>query len=340
MIIPYYIYSFIKIWKKGYQQVNYIVLDLEWNQGTNRKYQEKPDLPFEIVEIGAIKLNEACELIDTFHAIVKPTVYLEINSHIEQITHVSIEDLESGINFKQAACSFLDWCGTNYRFCTWGSMDLTELQRNITYFQLKQTLEKPLFYYNIQKLYSICYSDGKSRISLQNAVDTLNIDKVIPFHRADADTYYTALIMQTLNMEKVKKYISVDYYHAPTSHKEEIYLTFDTYSKYVSRTFDTKEEAMADKGVTTTSCYLCRKNIKKKIRWFSYNNHTYYSLMYCNIHGWVKGKIRIKKTDTGKLFAIKTLKITDEEGAQQVYQWQEEVRERRRNKRKGNELNT
>lgn len=316
--------------------MNYIVLDLEWNQSSTKKHEEKSELPFEIVEIGAIKLNEACELIDTFHAIIKPSVYLEMNSHIEQITHVHMEDLESGMHFKQVACSFLDWCGTDYRFCTWGSMDLTELQRNMTYFQLKQTLEKPLFYYNIQKLYSIQYCDGKSRVSLQNAVDALNIEKLIPFHRADADTYYTAMIMRILNMKEAKKDISIDYYHAPASHKEEIYLTFDTYSKYVSRTFDTKEEVMADKGVTTTSCYLCRKNIKKKIRWFSYNNRTYYSLMYCNVHGWVKGKIRIKKTDDGKLFAIKTLKITDENGAEKIRQRKEEVYERR-HKRKGND---
>lgn len=315
--------------------MNYIVLDLEWNQSSGGKYAEKPELPFEIVEIGAIKLNEACELIDTFHAIVKPSVYLEMNSHIEQITHVSMQDLETGMNFKQAACSFIDWCAANYRFCTWGSMDLTELQRNMAYFQVERTLETPLFYYDIQKLYSISYSDGKSRVSLSSAVDALAIEKAIPFHRADADTYYTAMIMRVMNMEKVKENISIDYYHPPASHKEEIYLTFPTYSKYVSRTFNTKEEAMADKGVTTTSCYLCRKNIKKKIRWFSYNSRTYYSLMYCNVHGWVKGKIRIKKTDDGKFFVIKTLKITNKSGAETIQQRQEEVRIRRRNKRNG-----
>ena len=315
----------------------YIVLDLYWYQSATKKYQEKPELPFEIVEIGAIKLNETCEPIDTFHAIIKPTVYPEMNSHIEQITHVHTEDLASGANFKQVASSFFDWCGTDYRFCIWGSMDLTELQRNMTYFHLPQTLEKPLFYYNIQKLYSIQYSDGKTRVSLQNAVDALHIDKLIPFHRADADTYYTVMIMRILNMDQVKKNISIDYYHPPASRKEEIYLTFDTYSKYVSRTFPTKEEVMEDKGVITTSCYLCRKNIKKKIRWFSYNSRIYYSLMYCNTHGWIKGKIRIKKTDDGKLFAIKTLKITDENGAEKIRHRQEEIRERRRHKRKANE---
>lgn len=313
--------------------MNYIVLDLEWNQSTDNKSSE-PKLPFEIVEIGAIKLNDSFEYIDSFHTIIKPSVYLKMNSYIEQVTHVTMSDLESGVCFKDAACSFLDWCGTDYRFCTWGAMDLTEFQRNLSYFKIDRTLKFPLLYYDIQKIYSICYSDGKNRISLENAVDALSIEKGIPFHRADADTYYTVLLMRLLDITIIKKNLSVDYYRIPTSRKEEIYLTSDAYSKYVSRGFNTKEEAMTDKGVITTSCYLCRKNIKKKIRWFSYNSRIYYSLMYCPVHGWVRGKIRLKKTDNGKFFAVKTLKITDDAGAESIRLKQEEVRLRRKNRRK------
>ena len=38
--------------------MNYIVLDLEWNQGNPQREPEVYGVPFEIVEIGAIKLNE------------------------------------------------------------------------------------------------------------------------------------------------------------------------------------------------------------------------------------------------------------------------------------------
>ena len=39
--------------------MNYIVLDLEWNQG--QKSRTNTDAPlFEIIEIGAIKLNTDC----------------------------------------------------------------------------------------------------------------------------------------------------------------------------------------------------------------------------------------------------------------------------------------
>ena len=55
--------------------MNYIVLDLEWNQCPYGKSREEERLPFEIVEIGAVKMNEQKEIIDTFHILVKPIVY-------------------------------------------------------------------------------------------------------------------------------------------------------------------------------------------------------------------------------------------------------------------------
>ena len=44
--------------------MNYIVLDLEWNQSPGGKEKENPNLGFEIIEIGAVKLNSEFEQID------------------------------------------------------------------------------------------------------------------------------------------------------------------------------------------------------------------------------------------------------------------------------------
>ena len=38
--------------------MNYIVFDLEWNQSPGGKRWSNSQLPFEIIEIGAVKLNE------------------------------------------------------------------------------------------------------------------------------------------------------------------------------------------------------------------------------------------------------------------------------------------
>ena len=38
--------------------MNYIVFDLEWNQSPDGKKFENARLPFEIIEIGAVKLDK------------------------------------------------------------------------------------------------------------------------------------------------------------------------------------------------------------------------------------------------------------------------------------------
>ena len=37
--------------------MNYVVLDLEWNQANGITEHEVPAIPFEIIEIGAVKLQ-------------------------------------------------------------------------------------------------------------------------------------------------------------------------------------------------------------------------------------------------------------------------------------------
>ena len=61
---------------------------------------------------------------------------------------------------------------------------------------------RPLLYYDVQKLYSLEYSDGKSRISLDHAVEQLDLDQERPFHRALDDAVYTGRTLRHINMEE------------------------------------------------------------------------------------------------------------------------------------------
>ncbi len=45
---------------------NYIVFDLEWNQSPEGKGNSIENLPFEIIEIGAVKLDSHLQLISEF----------------------------------------------------------------------------------------------------------------------------------------------------------------------------------------------------------------------------------------------------------------------------------
>ena len=85
--------------------MNYIVFDLEWNQSPGGKKYSNSRLPFEIIEIGAVKMNEQREVVDVFQRLVKPQVYNWIHDSIHEVIHVDYKDLADGVPFQQAVRS-------------------------------------------------------------------------------------------------------------------------------------------------------------------------------------------------------------------------------------------
>ncbi len=53
----------------------FIVLDLEWNSSPGGKHSSNAAIPFEIIEIGAIKLDENLKELSRFRKIIRPVVY-------------------------------------------------------------------------------------------------------------------------------------------------------------------------------------------------------------------------------------------------------------------------
>ena len=124
--------------------MNYIVFDLGWNQCPYGKERENEKLPFEIIGIGAVKLNEQFEMMESFQCLVQPMVYKKLHYRTQDIIGLSMKELEKGIPFYRAIREFLKWCGEDSTFCTWGSMDLLELQRNMKYYGVLQCLPGPV----------------------------------------------------------------------------------------------------------------------------------------------------------------------------------------------------
>ena len=306
--------------------MNYVVLDLEWNQ-SEEKSKENKQIPFEIIEIGAIKLDGKRNVIGEFNQLIKPSVYSNMHHVTRSLVHMNMEELERGNGFPVVVNDFLNWCGKEeYLFCTWGPLDLVELQRNMRYYDLPALSEKPFPFLDVQKLFSIQMEDGKQRRTLEHAIDLMEIEKDIPFHRAFSDAYYTAKIFQKIS-EPVLKRQSYDVFHLPLKRKDEVHVCFDTYVKYISREFKSKQVAMNDKEVRTSRCILCRKPAKKVIRWFSLNGKHYYCLAKCPEHGLLKGKIRLRKSEQQKYYVIKTLKFISDREAESIIQKQNKYKQ-------------
>ena len=306
---------------------NYIVFDLEWNQGEAPAKKGEKTLPFEIVEIGAVKLNENKEKIGEFSRLIRPQVFRHMHRITGKLIHLSMEDLESGDDFQTVARDFLEWCGEEAMFCSWGPLDLTEFQRNLDYFDMPLLSDRPIAYFDVQKLYSLSYDDGKTRKALSAAVEELNLDSDIPFHRALADAEYTSRIFARLKPKVLQK-VSFDTYVTPKTRKQEIKITFDNYHKYISREFDSKEDILENMEIMSTKCYLCHKNIRRKVKWFTPNSKHYYAAAYCDKHGFMKVKVRIKKAEDGKLFVVKTSKFVSQDEVEAMKAKQKKIKKR------------
>lgn len=316
--------------------MNYIVLDLEWNQAADFKTKSEHALTFEIIEIGAVKLDEGRNCIDAFHEMIKPQVFCRMNQITGELLHLEIGQLARCRTFADATADFIKWCGDDYIFCTWGDVDLLELQRNMDYYRMPPLAENSIRYYDVQKLFGIAFEDKKSRRTLEYAVDFLHIKKDFVFHRADADAHYTAEVLRRIDsMGKHHAFhnYSYDTYRLPKNRAEEIHVVFDDYGKYISRAFADKTAAMKDSEVISIRCFLCGRRTKKKIPWFTSNGKHYYTIVSCSEHGSMKVKIRLRKSADNRTYVVKTMKQAAPEDIEAVLYKREHVREMRKERR-------
>lgn len=181
--------------------MNYIVLDLEFNQPFHFKtgFQTilHPKCPFEIIQIGAVKLNKQLRILDKFNILIKPVIYPRIHPYVEKITNLTYEQLKNGVCFSEAYTSFIKFIGKEDAIlCTWGSDDVKSLFKNILFYNLDATKICNQFI-NVQKFASMYleYQPGQA-IGLKNAVTELNLKIENTFHDALNDAIYTAKIFQ------------------------------------------------------------------------------------------------------------------------------------------------
>ncbi len=312
--------------------MDYIVLDLEWNQADDLKTKRESRLTFEIIEIGAVKLNSDMAQTGSFHELIKPQVFNRMNQVTQELIHISMDELENCRFFREAAEDFLRWCGDDYIFCTWGNLDLFELQANMDFYGMPCLSQNSLKYYDVQKLFSICFEDKKKRSALQYAVELLGIEDGEPFHRADTDAFYAAEVLKKIKKSAFSNY-SFDTYRLPASKAEEINIVFDDYAKYISREFSSKVSAMNDRDVVSTKCFICGSRTRKRVPWFSKNGKNYYAIMICPRHGYIKGKIRMKKSVNDRIYVVKTMKQVGIDTVDDIIRKKNHIRDDRKERR-------
>lgn len=189
--------------------MNYIVLDLEFNQPfqfkSGSRTELNPECPFEIIQIGAIKLDGDFKELGSFDFMIKPQIYTRLHPFVEKITGITIEQLSGCQNFQQAFEAFVDFIGDEESvLCSWGVDDIKSLFKNILYYNLNVNMLTDQ-YINVQSFATsfLNYEQGKT-IGLKNAVNLLELPEETEFHNALNDADYTAKIFRIVHPEKVE----------------------------------------------------------------------------------------------------------------------------------------
>ena len=122
--------------------MDYIVLDMEWNQPWPGSPSARKVLPVqirgEILQIGAVRVSEEQLVGDEFQVLIKPKYYRRLNRRVSKLTGIKEAQLrEEGVTMAEAIERFRQWCGEDVIFLTWGFDDITILKENLQLYGLE-----------------------------------------------------------------------------------------------------------------------------------------------------------------------------------------------------------
>jgi len=105
--------------------MKYIIVDLEatcWEQ------KGKPN---EIIEIGAVKINQNAKEESRFSTFVKPVLYPLLSDFCINLTTIKQKDVDSAPTFNNAIKQFMGWIEEDsYVLCSWGFYDKNQFTKD------------------------------------------------------------------------------------------------------------------------------------------------------------------------------------------------------------------
>lgn len=234
--------------------MNYIILDLEWNQPFEAKKMVRHPvlLTGEIIQIGAVKLDENHHLIDTFKIAVKPVCYKIMHKKVSKLTNIKTADLQYGFPFEKAFRHFKNWCGDDFCFLTWGADDIGILRQNIILHDINTEWIPNT--YNLQIIFDNQLTKTNRQISLINAMECVGETPLVA-HDALNDARNTASICSHIDIDKgLMDYPALEKEFSDSD-------SFEDKSYRNGKVYQTRAEALNDDSLTEFCCPDCGSKV-------------------------------------------------------------------------------
>ncbi len=233
----------------------YIIFDFEWNNAYSHAVHNFMN---EIIEIGAVKLDEKLNIVDTFKQMIKPELTKKLSGRCKKLTGITNEELkENGIPFKKAFSEFSRWgAGDDNVYMSWSNSDLYVLSGNFLQHGGSCRVDFMHNYCDVQKYcMSFIKRDDEhknNQIALSKCAELFGVEVDIEkLHRALADCYVTAeCFKRVYDKAKLNTFI----HHCDATFFERL-----LYKPYYITDFNSKE---FDVYKTELSCPSCGRKLK------------------------------------------------------------------------------
>jgi len=184
--------------------MKYIVVDLEMNniakenKGLIRCKQE-------VIEIGAVMLDERYNEISSFRTYVKPEFNTVIETKITNLTGITTEMVEEAPLFIEAFEMFANWClgtGDDIEIYAWSDSDYNQVRKELTAKEYipseKISPVSAVKWTDLQKMVNVRIG-MKQQLSLETAINLSGIELKGRMHDALDDARNSSVFLDVLS---------------------------------------------------------------------------------------------------------------------------------------------
>ena len=280
----------------------YVIMDLEWNNSYNKKLKSFFN---EIIEIGAVMIDEDLDVVDTFSVLIKSQLSTKLSGRVKNLTHISNEDMYGGISISKAISDFSKWVeGNDCVFMSWGNGDIRVMLDNLHFFCDIDGIPFISKYADLQKY---CQTQLKlsnsQQIGLSAAATLFGIDvSEYSTHRALDDSLLSwRCFRKCYNADALSSFIFTcdsDFYKR---------LLFK--AKYITNINDER----IDRSKMVCFCDDCRKRMRKVSEW-KLVNQSFRALFFCkNCNSYNMFTVKFKEYFDHVDVKTKKTKVAEEE---------------------------
>jgi len=184
----------------------HIFVDLEMQEIERKNKALSKGLKQEIIEFGAVVLDDKLQQVDSFKAYVKPEFSSRMRKKFIDLTGITDKMILSADDFESVLADFCSWCMnfSDIRLYEWSDSDLKQILVEARKKSIALSEEEQLVlddWCDVQKMYGDMV-DTKSQIALDTAVWTFGESFTGRLHDALWDAHNTAKVFELLQNDE------------------------------------------------------------------------------------------------------------------------------------------